>query len=181
MIEWLKANPLVWELALFPVLTALVTWLFKPRTEVEYAAMHPRLAALLKLVAAVGFDAPKILDALTQVATGKSRTAAEERTKQRGTADVRAVVEGMVILAAIAVACAGAFYMLTGCGPAQTAEAAAKIEAERQEYRAAVLECARKHADDCAAFDACQALEALSRGLPRLGSCVTDAGADGAP
>lgn len=78
-IDWLSAHPLVWQLAMYPLLTAVVTWLFKPRTPEQYAALPPRVAAFLKLVAAVGFDAPKIIEAVSQVATGSSRTVTRER------------------------------------------------------------------------------------------------------
>ena len=77
-LDWLSAHPLVWQLALYPLLTAVVTWLFKPRTPEQYAALPPRVAAFLKLVGALGFDAPKIIEAIAQVVTGSSKTPTRE-------------------------------------------------------------------------------------------------------
>lgn len=81
-IDWLSAHPLVWQLALYPLLTAVVTWLLKPRTPEQYAALPPRLAAFLKLVAAVGFDAPKIVESVSQVVTGSSRSVKREKLEK---------------------------------------------------------------------------------------------------
>lgn len=81
IILFLVAHPEFWAYFLFPSITAVVTWLTKPRTPEEFAAMNPRVAAFLKLVAAVGFDAPKILEAIKQIVTGKVRTPDEEKDK----------------------------------------------------------------------------------------------------
>ena len=40
----------------WPVLTALVNWLFKPRSPEEYASLNPRLAGFLKFIASTGLD-----------------------------------------------------------------------------------------------------------------------------
>lgn len=81
MQEFFSDHPLVWQLAIFPLVTALFTWLLKPRTPEDYAALNPRVAAALKFVGAVGFDLPEILEAVKQFATGRARTPEQERAK----------------------------------------------------------------------------------------------------
>lgn len=82
VILFLAAHPEFWAYFIFPVVTLVVTWLTKPRTAAEFDAMNPRVAAFLKLVAAVGFDAPKILDSIKQLVSGKVRTPEEEKDKK---------------------------------------------------------------------------------------------------
>jgi len=82
LVLFLAAHPEFWAYFLFPLITAVVTWLTKPRTAEDFAAMNPRVAAFLKLVAAVGFDAPKILDSIKQLVSGKVRTPAEEKKEK---------------------------------------------------------------------------------------------------
>ena len=38
MQEFFSDHPLVWQLAIFPLVTALFTWLLKPRTPEDYAS-----------------------------------------------------------------------------------------------------------------------------------------------
>ncbi len=67
---WCAAHPeLVW-----PLLTALITLLFKPRTPTEYAQIAvrwPRVAAALQLIGALGLDVPKVVEAVQKVVTGR--------------------------------------------------------------------------------------------------------------
>jgi hypothetical protein len=70
--KWAQDNAALLAI-LWPLLTALVTILFKPRTDDEYAKLPPRVAAFLKLVAALGLDVPKVLEALGQVASGSNK------------------------------------------------------------------------------------------------------------
>jgi len=44
----------------WPILSGLLTWLFKPRTPAEYAALPPWVADALILVAKAGVDVPGI-------------------------------------------------------------------------------------------------------------------------
>lgn len=81
VIQFFRDNPAVWQIGLFPVVTFLITWLFKPRTPEDYAALSPRVAALLKFVAAVGFDAPKIIESISQAVTGEAKTPQEKRNE----------------------------------------------------------------------------------------------------
>jgi hypothetical protein len=70
MLPWIEAHPVLFAL-LWPTVTALVTAVLKPRSVEEYAAMPPRLGAVLRLVGAIGFDVPKMLESVRQVLTGK--------------------------------------------------------------------------------------------------------------
>lgn len=64
VLAWLEAHPMLVAQVVIPAATALFTWLLKPRSEAEYAAMGPRMAGLHKLVAGLGLDAPKVVDGL---------------------------------------------------------------------------------------------------------------------
>lgn len=79
ILAYLAAHPLLWQLGVLPLVTALVTWVFKPLTPEQYAALPPRVAAALKLVAAIGWDSPKIFEAIGQLVSGRARSAAAER------------------------------------------------------------------------------------------------------
>jgi len=68
---WCVAHPeLVW-----PLVTAIITLLFKPRTPTQYAQIavrFPRVAAGLQLIGALGLDVPKVVEAVRKVVTGKA-------------------------------------------------------------------------------------------------------------
>ncbi len=67
-VTWIRSNPLI----AWPILTALVTVLFKPRTPADYEAMcarnpawlWPRIATALQLFAALGLDPVKAMQVL---------------------------------------------------------------------------------------------------------------------
>ena len=64
---WVEAHPVFASMVVWPLITALVTLLFKPRSPEEYAALavnHPRVAQFLRLVGALGIDLPKVLQVL---------------------------------------------------------------------------------------------------------------------
>ncbi len=63
---YLAAHP---ELVVF-VLTAVFSWFTRDRTEAEYVAMNPRMAAFLKLVASLGIDTPKLVRQIQQLISG---------------------------------------------------------------------------------------------------------------
>lgn len=69
---WAGDHPaLVW-----PILTLILTALFKPRTPEQYSAIAkdwPRLAAFMQLVAALGIDAPKVIEALGKIRSGEEK------------------------------------------------------------------------------------------------------------
>jgi hypothetical protein len=64
---WAEAHPELVAALVWPLFTAILTWLVKPRTAAEYAAMSPRLAAAIKLVSALGLDPVKAVEALKQI------------------------------------------------------------------------------------------------------------------
>lgn len=86
-MKWLSEHPEILAAIVWPALTAIVTALFKPRTPEQYdqiAAVSPRLAAALRLVGALGFDAPKALEAAKAVVSGESKKAPELRVIDGG-------------------------------------------------------------------------------------------------
>lgn len=64
---WIQQNPVLFTVVLWPLATAIVTALLKPRSPEEYSAMNPRLAAFLKLLGSLGLDAPNVMNALKQL------------------------------------------------------------------------------------------------------------------
>lgn len=79
LLVWIRLNPVVFSIVIWPVLTGIVTFFFKPRTPEEYAAMNPRWAAFLKMLGGSGIDAPNILNGLKQFLTKDVATAAAYR------------------------------------------------------------------------------------------------------
>jgi hypothetical protein len=77
MSDWISKNPVLFTMVIWPVVTGIVTWLFKPRSPEQYAAMPARLGAVLKLIAAFGLDAPRVLEGLQQILTGVHPTSAK--------------------------------------------------------------------------------------------------------
>lgn len=80
--SWVNANPVLFTVVLWPVVSGLVTALFKSRTPEEYAAMNPRVAAVLKLVGSLGLDVPNMLNALKQVVAGHAASAESYRARR---------------------------------------------------------------------------------------------------
>lgn len=66
MIQFLKSRPELVAMAISMIVTAL----FKPRTEEEYAGMNPYLAKALVILAAIFPDPVKLTKLLTTAATG---------------------------------------------------------------------------------------------------------------
>ncbi len=73
ILEFLSAHKDTIVTLAFPVLSAIVTWLFKPRTPEEYSLLSPRVAAVFKFIGALGIDAPKLIESIQQIVTGKYR------------------------------------------------------------------------------------------------------------
>jgi len=71
VLAWVNTHPYFAAAILWPVVTALVTTIFHSRTPSEYASRPPRVAALFKLLAAVGVDTPKLVDGLKLAAGGR--------------------------------------------------------------------------------------------------------------
>ncbi len=72
MANWIEAHPVLFATVLWPLVSALVTWALKPRSPEQYQAMHPRVAAALKLVGALGLDVPNTLQAVRQLIRGRA-------------------------------------------------------------------------------------------------------------
>lgn len=70
MLQWIEQNPVLFSVVVWPLVTAIVTAFFRKRTAEEYAAMPPRLAAFMRFVGAIGFDAPKALETVRLMVTG---------------------------------------------------------------------------------------------------------------
>lgn len=102
MLAFIEQHPALVALA-WGLLTAILTHLFKPRSPEEYAALPPRVAAALKLMAALGVDWPKVVESLKQVASGSSK---------RGTVQVRAMLSVFSVVLAIVL------FFVSSCTPA---------------------------------------------------------------
>jgi len=74
-IAWVEANPLLMTVIMWPLLTALFTALFKPRTPEQYAAIaskdpawfYERWVEVLRLVGAIGIDPVKALQIVKNI------------------------------------------------------------------------------------------------------------------
>lgn len=71
VFDWMVSHPEFMAAIVWPLLTALVTAIFKPRSAEEYSALPPKVAAALKLLAALGLDAPKVIEAAKEIVAKK--------------------------------------------------------------------------------------------------------------
>lgn len=185
---WLSAHPLA-ATAISWLVLSLLFWAFRPRTTAEYDKLPPRLAAFLQLLRATFGDGHKIIEAAKKIISGASVPPYTDdpiagtysvkvdalgnvvrRTRSSGFVAGDAVAATMIAFC-LPLLIAGFVAACTPTAQATTA-AAARIEAQRQEYREEVLACARQHAENCEAFNACQRAEARRRKLPEIGVCV---------
>lgn len=67
---WAHAHPELCAALVWPTVSAILVLLFKPRTPEQYAAMNPRVASVFRLIAALGLDPVKALDALKKLVAG---------------------------------------------------------------------------------------------------------------
>ena len=75
---WVRLHPVFAAFVFWPILTATITVLLKPRTPQEYATiasrspswLWPRVAAGLQLVGALGLDPVKVLKVLAKIIRG---------------------------------------------------------------------------------------------------------------
>lgn len=74
VIDWANRNPIVVNVLVWPLITAVLTWAFKPRTPEEYQRMG-RLGSVLKVLGALGIDVPVLLQGLKEIRTGKHEPA----------------------------------------------------------------------------------------------------------
>lgn len=186
---WLSAHPLA-ATAIGWLVLSLLLWAFRPRTESEYDKLPPRLAAFLQLLRGLFGDGAKILEAARKLFSGVSlppsadlpdailrhdpegRPVLYRRHDERGSASLPL----LTLLAVVMTTLLGA-YLMTGCtkhAGAATLNVAQRIEKQRVDYRAAVLECASRHALNCPAFDRCQKQVSAERGLPLIETTCTE-------
>jgi hypothetical protein len=74
IVEWANRNPVLIQVLVWPTLTALLTWAFKPRTPEEYQRMG-RMGSVLKVLGALGIDVPVLLQGLKEIRTGQHQPA----------------------------------------------------------------------------------------------------------
>lgn len=74
IVEWANRNPVVVNVLVWPLITALLTWAFKPRTPEEYQRMG-RVGSVLKVLGALGIDVPVLIQGLKEIRTGKHEPA----------------------------------------------------------------------------------------------------------
>lgn len=82
-LDFAESHPALFAALVWPLLTAIVTAMFKPRTPEEYAALPPKLAAFLRLIAALGLDPVKAVK-IVQEATAKEKKPADLRSIDGG-------------------------------------------------------------------------------------------------
>lgn len=70
LTDWIAANPLLFTVVVWPLVSAIVTTILRKPTAEEYARMNPRVAALRRFIAAIGLDAPKALETIRLFLSG---------------------------------------------------------------------------------------------------------------
>lgn len=68
---WIEAHPLLFTVVLWPLISGTVNVVLKRRTIEEYAAMPPRLAAVLMFLRSAGLDPGRSLEHIHRGLTGK--------------------------------------------------------------------------------------------------------------
>ncbi len=66
-MTWFQAHPELAAAIVWPVVSAILTALFYPRSEAELEQLSPRVAAMLRAFAAMGVDVPKLVLALKEI------------------------------------------------------------------------------------------------------------------
>lgn len=62
--QWIQENPVLFTTVFWPIFTALVSWGY---TQLD---AYPRAHAVFSLLAAAGFDGPRVLDAIKRLLSG---------------------------------------------------------------------------------------------------------------
>lgn len=71
LMKWIEQNPVLFSAVVWPIVSGLVVWAFKPRTPEEYAKMHPRWAGFLRFLSGLGVDPVRAADGLKRAITGE--------------------------------------------------------------------------------------------------------------
>lgn len=72
ILQFAANHPALMTAIVWPLLTAILTAIFKPQTQEQYvrlAIKHPRLADFWRFIGAIGFDPVKAVLVLRQLAT----------------------------------------------------------------------------------------------------------------
>ncbi len=93
MLDFIERHQVLMSVVIYPLLTALLTAVAKPRTPEEYSALPPRLAAFLKLVGALGLDVPNAIEAIKQGINGRSQSAGVYRAVRSETTPPKRYVD----------------------------------------------------------------------------------------
>lgn len=72
ILAWMEAHQSFSSFVIWPLVSAIVLMLFKPRSPEEYAKMNPRLAGFLMLLSGLGLDPHKVVEGLKRAATGRA-------------------------------------------------------------------------------------------------------------
>jgi hypothetical protein len=80
-MNWIESHQTLIALA-WPILTAILTGIFKPRSPEAYDKMPPRVAAFFKLLGALGLDVPNTIEAIGQALTGRKDSASVYKSKR---------------------------------------------------------------------------------------------------
>lgn len=70
MIDWIRTHQAIFALLIWPVLSGMVTTLFRKPTP-EFSQKYPRLAALRRIPSDAGVNVPKLLENLLTLVLGK--------------------------------------------------------------------------------------------------------------
>lgn len=79
LLDWIEAHPVFTSLVLVPVIMGTFNAVLRPRTPEEYAAMNPRVAALLKLLRGWFPEPKKLGEATVQLLTGTAKPVEQMR------------------------------------------------------------------------------------------------------
>lgn len=84
LLRWSQENQVLAAILVaivWPILTGIATTISRKRTAEEYAAMPPRCAAILRFIAAIGLDVPKMLETVRLIFTGGVPTSTVKKKK----------------------------------------------------------------------------------------------------
>lgn len=70
ILQWVKDNPFLVSLVVWPLITAILTTLTRKRTPAEWELFnmqHPYLANVVRILRAAGLDLPKLLKTFADI------------------------------------------------------------------------------------------------------------------
>lgn len=69
--NWIEGHPVLFAVVLWPLISGTVNAVLRRRTIEEYAAMPPRVAAVLMFLRSAGLDPERALEHISRALTGK--------------------------------------------------------------------------------------------------------------